>query len=122
MIKEIMELKAKGLSMAKIAQELNVTKGVIAGLLFRSKNDPVKRVRPPAVKKISVSGSVSSDIHHSIIDLKPHHCRFIKNDDTSKPIYCCKPVVARSYCAEHMKLCYYSLTKKGGRMRWQIRF
>jgi len=50
--------------------------------------------------------------NNGIMDLKWSTCRYILNDDTSRPNYCCEQVTRRAYCEKHAKICYLPLKKE----------
>lgn len=120
MIERITELWKQGLSMTEIANDLGTNKNVIAGHVYRArKSGIVLDARPKKPKKIAVSlGSKKSrGIDHPVIHLTRNNCRFILNEDTSNPKYCCEPVKAKSYCSHHLRQCYYPATPRGGKAR-----
>ena len=43
---------------------------------------------------------------NDILSLRWWMCRYITNEDMSRPEFCCETVVRGSYCKQHAKLCY----------------
>jgi len=46
------------------------------------------------------------DQQNGILSLRWWSCRYITNNDMSRPEYCCEKIVRGSYCQKHAKLCY----------------
>jgi hypothetical protein len=90
----------KGLTMSQIAKELGVTTGTVAGKINRRR----EMFTPRTPQKYQEYRPIGNS--RAILALNPNTCRFITNDDTSKPKYCLAPVKRRSYCEEHAALCY----------------
>ena len=123
MIERISALWSQGLTMTQIANELGTNKNVIAGHIHRARRSGIHfDARPqPSTKKKAVGRGPTSGLDHPIMHLKRNSCRFILNDDTAKPVYCCEPIVEKSYCSVHLKQCYYPVYK-AGRTLWRINF
>ena len=110
MIKDIQEMWNTGLSVAEIGRKLNVTKGVISGIIHRAKKEGVEftqrtvtRPRPTGMKY---------DKGKKTVRLPPGGCKFITNDDTRSAIYCGEPISRYSYCEHHASICYIKTEKK----------
>ena len=43
---------------------------------------------------------------NDILSLRWGMCRYITNDDLSRPRYCCERVARGAYCERHAKICY----------------
>lgn len=119
MIERISTLWTQGLTMTQIANDLGITKNVVAGHIHRARKSGIHLdARPKALKKIGVGRGLSSSLDHPIMHLKRNSCRFILNEDMTKPVYCCEPVAEKSYCSVHLKQCYYPVYKGGRARRW----
>jgi hypothetical protein len=90
----------KGLTMSQIAKEMGVTVGVIAGKINRRR----EMFAPRTPIKYQLHRPIGNS--KAILALNTNTCRFITNDDTSKPQYCLAPIKRRSYCEQHAALCY----------------
>ena len=90
----------KGLTMSQIAKQMNTTVGTVAGKINRRR----EMFAPRTPQKYQEYRPIGNS--RAILALNPNTCRFITNDDTSKPKYCLAPVKRRSYCEEHAALCY----------------
>jgi len=55
---------------------------------------------------------------NDIMSLNWRTCRFILNDDTSRPKYCCEIVTRRPYCEKHARICY--IPSKGAKNAHQL--
>ena len=53
----------------------------------------------------------------SLLDLKSWSCRYMVNEDKTKPFFCGAPKEIRSYCKMHADLCYVPST---WRKKWTI--
>ena len=53
----------------------------------------------------------------SLLDLKSWSCRYMVNEDKTKPFFCGAPKEIRSYCKVHADLCYVPST---WRKKWTI--
>ncbi len=106
-LKEIQKMWQNGLSTSRIAASFGVTRNVIAGAIFRAREQGmVFDKRPsaiPVVKTRRVNGEAHVDYFKG---LRRNSCRYIINDDTTRPIFCREPVKRVSYCAAHYALCY----------------
>lgn len=49
---------------------------------------------------------------NGILDLKWDSCRYILNEDTSNPRFCCVKVKKRPYCKEHADRCFLKPKKE----------
>lgn len=106
MIEDIKQLWDQGWSLTQIARKLSTTRNVVAGKMHRAKQSGVNfEPRTAAIIRRSTS-ALTSGLENQITRLRIEHCRFILNDDTSKPVYCCEPISRRSYCEAHAKICY----------------
>ena len=105
MINEIKDLWDKGYSLTQIARYLKTTRNVIAGKMHRAKQNGME-FEPRTAAIIRTISNVVPQSEAGIMRLKVDHCRFILNDDTSKPVYCCEPISRRSYCEAHANICY----------------
>lgn len=106
MEQDIKALWDRGLTMSQIARELGVTTNVIAGKISRSR----EMFSPRTARERFISRP--SKAPEGILALKIGTCRYITNDDTSKPVYCMKPVERRAYCEHHASLCYLPRRQK----------
>ena len=43
---------------------------------------------------------------NGIMDLNWQTCRYITNQDMSRPNYCCEKITRGSYCVYHARICY----------------
>jgi len=106
MINDIKRLWDQGYTLTQIAQYLHTTRNVIAGRMHRAKQSGIQfEPRTAAIIRTAAS-PIKSSLDNQITRLKITECRFITNDDTSNPVYCCKPIDRRSYCQHHADLCY----------------
>lgn len=93
--------------MTQIARQLKTTRNVIAGKMHRAKQGGMQfEARTSAIIRKSPSVIHSTNLDNQTTRLKADNCRFILNDDTSQPVYCCEPIDRRSYCKQHADLCY----------------
>jgi hypothetical protein len=97
---DIKTLWDKGLTMSQIAKQMNTTVGTVAGKINRRREMFAPRT------PIKYQTNRPSKNPEGILKLNSNTCRFITNDDTSKPKYCLAPIKRRSYCEEHAALCY----------------
>jgi len=116
MLNEIQQLWKQGLSVNDIAKKLDVTKGVISGIIHRAKKDGVK-FEPRTtgvVRKRSVSRTIERKPKpvSNVVRLKHDSCRYILNSDMTAPIFCSNTIHHRSYCKEHARLCYIPIVRK----------
>jgi hypothetical protein len=111
MIKEIVELWNKKYTTNQIAKELGITRGAVAGHIFRARREGMNvRERPAVIIKKEKPTTVRFD--NEIIRLKIDSCRYIMNDDMTKPIFCGDTISRRAYCETHAKLCYIVSERK----------
>jgi hypothetical protein len=110
MIKEILELWNKNYTTTQIAKELGVTRGAVAGHIFRARRDGMGVKERPAVVVRKKPTEVQFD--NNITRLRIDSCRYILNDDMTKPIFCGDPISRRAYCETHAKLCYIVSEKR----------
>lgn len=107
MINDIIRLWEDGYSLTQIARHLKTTRNVVAGKMHRAKISGV--VFEPRtsfhIRKVSTA-PISDTLENSITRLRIDSCRYILNDDTSNPVYCCEPISRRSYCEAHAQICY----------------
>jgi hypothetical protein len=116
MINDIKHLWDQGYTLTQIARYLNTTRNVIAGRMHRAKQggmDFERRAATVVRKTQSVTPRV--ELENPITRLRFGECRFILNDDTSNPVYCCEPIDRRSYCKQHADICYMPAEKKRDR-------
>jgi len=115
MIKQIKQLWDEGYSMTQIATALNTTRNVIAGKMYRARGTGVHfdSRTSATIRKVAIA-LPRVMIENATTHLRMSECRYILNDDTSNPVYCCEPIDRRSYCKRHADICY-TLAKKGMR-------
>ena len=116
---QIADMWQLGLSGAKIAEKLGVTRNSVIGAVYRmrrngmdlsvhdNKGGKPKKVAPPiAATKIHRIAEESVNI----LNLKYYSCRFIVTPESAKEtLYCGKEINKESYCKDHYKICYYPL-------------
>lgn len=110
MIKEILELWNKKHTTTQIAKELGITRGAVAGHIFRARRDGMNVRERPAVIIRKPPTTVHFD--NEITRLRIDSCRYILNDDMTKPVFCGDPISRRAYCETHAKLCYIVSERK----------
>ena len=110
MIKEILELWNKKYTTTQIAKELGITRGAVAGHIFRARRDGMNVRERPAVIIRKPPTTVHFD--NEITRLRIDSCRYILNDDMTKPVFCGDPISRRAYCETHAKLCYVVSEKR----------
>jgi len=126
---KIAKLWETGLSSSKIARKLGVTKNVVIGVIHRLKTSgkvlhrketktaktivPTKRERKLGIKvkvkwvPILTEFDEPADENVTIEQLRFQSCRYIIGEvNGAKTIYCGKPKKGRSFCEQHLKLCY----------------
>lgn len=113
MIDDIMHLWNQGLTLTQIARRLNTTRNVVAGKMHRAKLSGVEfEPRTAFHIRKAVADNTSARLDNQITRLRIDNCRFILNDDTSNPVYCCEPISRRSYCEAHALICYMPREKR----------
>jgi hypothetical protein len=115
MIEDIKQLWDQGYTLTQIARYLKTTRNVIAGRMHRAKQGGMTFEPRTAAIIRKVASPINSSLDNQITRLKITECRFILNDDTSKPVYCCEPIDRRSYCKKHADICYMPPEKKRDR-------
>jgi hypothetical protein len=123
-LNRVAKLRNRGLSFTQIATKLNISKGVVAGTVFRGRENGDKRfllkplkprkaqlmnpllnedltpptVTPPVIKRKGVS----------LVALKPNSCKFPIDYDDSEPgyhLFCAKTTSQTSpYCPRHEEI------------------
>lgn len=97
---DIKALWDRGLTMKQIANELGVTRNVVAGKIQRNREMFVARTaRERFMRRLA-------KVPKGIMGLNMNTCRYIRNDDMSEPTYCFMPVERGAYCGRHAALCY----------------
>jgi hypothetical protein len=115
MINDIKNLWDQGYTLTQIARHLKTTRNVIAGKMHRAKQGGMDFEKRTSAIIRKVASPVSSNLNNQITRLRADNCRFILNDDTSNPVYCCEPIDRRSYCKQHADLCYMKPERKRDR-------
>jgi hypothetical protein len=106
-IKEVQIMWQNGLSTARIGARFGVTRNSIAGAIFRAREQGMVFEPRPAAASSLKTRTVTGDAHVDYFEgLRHDSCRFIINDDTTRPIFCRDPVHRVSYCAAHYAICY----------------
>ena len=107
MINDIKQLWEQGYTLTQIARYLKTTRNVIAGKMHRAKNSGMQfEPRTSAIIRKVASAPPRIELENPITRLRMGECRFILNDDTSRPVYCCEPIDRKSYCKKHADICY----------------
>ena len=122
------ELWEQGVSSGLIAKELGCTRNAIIGKVHRLKlstREPKMMVNSenplPEVCRIRNTVYMKSNIPPpempfepspiggvSLMELEPHHCRFIVgSSEDGLALYCGEPKHYGSYCDYHGRLCYH---------------
>ena len=120
----IINLWQKGYSGAEIADDVGLTRNSIIGYISRrraagmplrcsSKNrkmpvKPPKKIMSILERKIPIRDRRSLKIH----ELENKSCRFIVTPIDKPVLYCGAPIVDRSYCKEHLALCYTPIKRR----------
>jgi len=106
-IKKVQKLWQNGLSTSGIAFKFGVTRNAIAGAIFKARKQGMHFEPRPAAALSLKTRIVTGEPHVDYFEgLRHDTCRYIINDDTTRPIFCLKPVHRVSYCTEHYALCY----------------
>jgi len=118
-LNRVAKLRNRGLSFTQIATKLNVSKGVVAGTVFRGRENGDKRfiLRPPKPKKAQLMNPLlNEDLTPpaikrkgvSLVALKPNSCKFPVDYDDSEPgyhLFCAKTTSLTSpYCSHHEEI------------------
>jgi len=118
MINDIKDLWEQGYSLTQIARYLKTTRNVVAGRMHRAKMAGMQfEPRTAAIIRKSAASTSSVELENPITRLRLGECRYILNDDTSKPVYCCEPIHRRSYCKKHADICYMPVEPKRRRVQ-----
>jgi hypothetical protein len=145
--KKILDLWENGHSATEVGNHFNMTRNAIMGRVYRARQagmleakykiDPETiKSKPKKTKKTSQKyvtlkkktkplpilptlepSPESKKEPVGILDLKPSSCRYIVNDNISKPLFCGSPKKIRSYCKQHADLCY---VPSNWRKKWPI--
>jgi hypothetical protein len=116
MIQDIKQLWDQGYTLTQIARYLKTTRNVIAGRMHRAKQSGIQfEPRTAAIIRNKPSAVQSASLDNQITRLRAENCRYILNDDTTKPVYCCEPIDRRSYCKKHADICYMLPEKRRDR-------
>jgi len=99
MLDRILSLIENGYSYDEVANELGVTKGVVAGALFRYRNPP--KVKPKARKQKTAPSDPGPAIGVPLDQLQGHHCRWPVGHTGVLATFCGRPRRVKSWCAEH---------------------
>jgi hypothetical protein len=113
MIEDIKRLWEDGYSMTQIALFLNTNRNIIAGKMYRARIQGIRFDSRAAATVRKVATIVPRvELDNPITRLRMADCRYILNDDTSNPVYCCEPIDRRSYCKKHADICYTKKEKR----------
>lgn len=113
----IVDLWQKNVTALNIARLLGLTKNSVIGRVNRLRtkgHDLRKRELPAKGKAMPKRKPVSKPVilrwtgaSKSIAELKTNDCRYVINDRSDEQfLFCGKPKVFNSYCAEHHALCH----------------
>ena len=114
---KIVDLWQKNVTALNIANLLGLTKNSVIGRVNRLRDkghDLRKRELPAKGKAMKKRKPVSKPVilrwtgpSKSIAELKTYDCRYVINDRSDELfLFCGKPKVFNSYCAEHHALCH----------------
>ena len=114
---KIVDLWQKNVTALNIANLLGLTKNSVIGRVNRLRtkgHDLRKRELPAKGKAMKKRKPVSKPVilrwtgaSKSIAELKTNDCRYVINDRSDEQfLFCGKPKVFNSYCAEHYALCH----------------
>ena len=99
-VERLLSLRAQGLRLSRIAAELGTTTYTVEHKLRRLRNQkpaPATAARRPL----------------KLLDLRPHHCRWIVVGSGEGALFCGKPKVGSSpYCVEHTQQAWQRLEGK----------
>ena len=143
-VERLLILRAQGLKLSRIADELGTTSSTIEHKLrrLRSQNPsqgPAARgpLIPSSRNSDPLVGGVAPTEHNENTDkmmrsglnepritlfaLRPHHCRWIVSGSGAGALYCGKPKAGTSpYCVEHTERAWQRLTTEAP-ARWTAR-
>lgn len=145
--KIILELWEAGQSATEIGKQFNLTRNSVIGRVYRARQIGVEMAKykiirtgakPVSIRKVKnrriirkakkenrplpvLPPPVPSKNKRikpvSLLDLKSWSCRYMVNEDNTKPFFCGAPKEVRSYCKVHADLCYVPST---WRKKWPI--
>lgn len=100
MNQKIIELRKAGLTFAQIAKKLNLTKGQVAGVVYR---DRVRKQK---------EGKVEIQKHKTIMQLRDGDCRWVI-EGYAEARFCGEHIHKGSYCKSHAAIVYIKPKKDG---------
>jgi len=99
-VERLLSLRAQGLRLSRIAAELGTTTYTVEHKLRRLRNQ--KPAQATAARRPL-----------KLLDLRPHHCRWIVVGSGEGALFCGKPKVGSSpYCVEHTQRVWQRLEVK----------
>ena len=99
-VERLLSLRAQGLRLSRIAAELGTTTYTVEHKLRRLRNQ--KPAQATAARRSL-----------KLLDLRPHHCRWIVGGSGEGALFCGKPKVGSSpYCIEHTQRAWQRLDVK----------
>lgn len=109
---DIIALVKSGMSYSEAGNKHNVSRSVVAGIIYRNKDKPIiKRPKTGAQKKVIKPIEIPNDdgiIGISIFDLTEKSCRYM----VGNKLYCGLRVDKKSMCSKHYSMCWTKPKKK----------
>lgn len=121
---QIIDLWQLGHSGGEIAEQMGLTRNSIIGYISRQRANgvllrsarkerimpvkPPKRILSILERKVPVGDRRRLKIH----ELESKSCRFIVTPIDAPVLYCGAPMVDRSYCKEHLAICYTPVKRR----------
>lgn len=107
-------------SYVQIAEEFNLSIGVVAGVLNRAKQKGlITRFKKKKVRSVVVHLATPTEVPRledgKPVSIRNHQdwmCQMIVSKLDSPILYCCNAKTKKSYCAEHAGIVYQPLRRK----------
>lgn len=108
--KEIIALWNAGKTSYALAKMTGVSRSAIIGRITRLRN------KGYAVRRQATHASrrpVTCEGEPDIMNLRENDCRYIIGENAHGAVYCKQPKHYKSYCGEHVELCYVTARQYG---------